>query len=514
MATVTGTAATRRSGPKSTTTYARAPAQRRVRHVRTLLQQTAAKNVRRRWVRGVVRVGLLVGADIGVFLILRAIVDTVHAGGSPSDLLPRAVAMILPQSLLGGWQFGLALVISLALVGSYSHGDRRRGVGRLFAGSSLAAGLTLYHFVWAQPPLPVMIQFASTATVFGLLLTAERGLVDWMVRWVRGKVGGWRVIAVCNSAGDWLDLTIAAEKGRSRPSLHVVGVVHTSGDSDGQDGVPLDELPAMIHERRADAVLVCGPISDWDFGVVADSALVSGCSLLAASRTARIGGVEPRGLWIDGIPLIELTAPRLALWQVAAKRLIDIVAASVGLILMSPAFAMLAVLIRLDSPGPIFFRQWRVGRAGKPFEIFKFRSMDADAESRRDELRDESVYKDDRLFKVARDPRTTRLGRWLRKTSIDELPQLVNVLRGEMSLVGPRPPIPCEVALYDEHHYCRFDVKPGITGPWQVSGRNDVTDFEEVVRLESAYIRNWSVLEDLRILLRTIPIVLRMAGAH
>lgn len=481
--------------------------------MRTLLQQTATKNVRRRWVRDTVRVVLLVGADIGVFLILRAIVGTVHADGSPSDLLSRAVAMILPQSLLGGWQFGLALVISLALVGSYSHGDRRRGVGKLFAGSSLAAGLTLYHFVWAQPPLPVMIQFASTATVFGLLLTAERLLVDWMVRWVRGRVGGRRVIAVCNGGGDWLDLTTAAEKGRGCPSLHVVGVVHTSGDFDGQDGVPLDELPAMIHERRADAVLVCGPISDRDFGLVADSALVSGCSLLAASRTARIGGVEPRGLWIDGIPLIELTAPRLALWQVAAKRLIDIVAASVGLILMSPAFAVLAVLIRLDSPGPILFRQWRVGRAGKPFEIFKFRSMVADAETRLEQYRGSSIYDDRRLFKIPSDPRVTRLGAWLRRTSLDEFPQLMNVLRGDMSLVGPRPPTLSEVDLYEEHHYCRFDVKPGITGPWQVSGRNSITDFEEVVRLESKYVRNWCILSDLKILLKTIPVVVRMDGA-
>ena len=112
------------------------------------------------------------------------------------------------------------------------------------------------------------------------------------------------------------------------------------------------------------------------------------------------------------------------------------------------------------------------------------------------------------------DPRTTPLGRWLRRTSLDELPQLVNVLKGDMSLVGPRPPLSSEVALYEAHHYARFDVKPGLTGPWQVAGRNEVTDFEKVVALESAYIRNWSLGSDLAILLRTVPAVVRMNGAH
>jgi lipopolysaccharide/colanic/teichoic acid biosynthesis glycosyltransferase len=136
------------------------------------------------------------------------------------------------------------------------------------------------------------------------------------------------------------------------------------------------------------------------------------------------------------------------------------------------------------------------------------------AEHRRDELLGRSVYSDPRLFKVHDDPRATRLGRWLRRSSLDELPQLVNVLRGEMSLVGPRPPLPSEVALYQEHHYARFGVTPGITGPWQVSGRNGVTDFERVIELETEYIRNWSFARDLWILLRTVPVVLGRRGAH
>jgi len=135
------------------------------------------------------------------------------------------------------------------------------------------------------------------------------------------------------------------------------------------------------------------------------------------------------------------------------------------------------------------------------------------AEARRDELLERSIYADSRLFKLARDPRATRLGRWLRRSSLDELPQFVNVLIGDMAIVGPRPPLPSEVALYERHHYARFDVKPGITGPWQVSGRNQVTDFEAVVRLEQDYIQGWSLTRDLAILLQTLPAVLRMRGA-
>jgi lipopolysaccharide/colanic/teichoic acid biosynthesis glycosyltransferase len=184
------------------------------------------------------------------------------------------------------------------------------------------------------------------------------------------------------------------------------------------------------------------------------------------------------------------------------------------MILLSPLFALISVAVYISSPGPIFFRQTRVGLGGRPFKILKFRSMVPDAESRLDDLTPESLYSDRRLFKVKNDPRVTRLGSFLRRSSLDELPQLWNAFIGNMSLVGPRPPLPSEVDLYEEHHYTRFDVKPGITGPWQVNGRNTITDFEKVIRLETDYIREWTIWKDLGLLLRTIPVVLNMRGAH
>jgi lipopolysaccharide/colanic/teichoic acid biosynthesis glycosyltransferase len=140
--------------------------------------------------------------------------------------------------------------------------------------------------------------------------------------------------------------------------------------------------------------------------------------------------------------------------------------------------------------------------------------MRADAEAHVEELRDVSIYNDPRLFKVVHDPRVTPLGRFLRKSSLDELPQLFNVIHGSMSLVGPRPPLPAEVEAYGDRSYLRFDVKPGITGPWQVNGRNSITSFDEVIALEAAYVNGWTIWRDFVILARTVPAVLRMEGAH
>jgi lipopolysaccharide/colanic/teichoic acid biosynthesis glycosyltransferase len=195
------------------------------------------------------------------------------------------------------------------------------------------------------------------------------------------------------------------------------------------------------------------------------------------------------------------------------KRFVDVVGGSIGLILATPIMLLVAALVKLSSRGSVFFRQNRVGRGGRLFKIYKFRTMVPGAEEHRDELLEQSIYPDRRLFKIVGDPRITRLGTLLRRTSLDELPQLFNVLRGEMSLVGPRPPIPSEVDLYEAHHYARFDVKPGITGPWQVAGRNKITDFEQIVALETRYIRDWSLLGDIGILVRTAVVVLRMQGA-
>jgi lipopolysaccharide/colanic/teichoic acid biosynthesis glycosyltransferase len=190
--------------------------------------------------------------------------------------------------------------------------------------------------------------------------------------------------------------------------------------------------------------------------VVVEAAGAAGCQIYALARSFALAGLEWQTVWRRGAPLVSLNRPVLRGRQLLLKRALDIAVSASGLLLLSPLFIAVAVAVRLSSSGPIFFRQTRVGLGGKAFKITKFRSMVDDAEAQRDDLVPKSLYTDARLFKVKDDPRVTPLGAFLRRTSLDELPQLWNVFRGDMSLVGPRPPLPCEVDLYEDHHYTRF----------------------------------------------------------
>jgi exopolysaccharide biosynthesis polyprenyl glycosylphosphotransferase len=196
------------------------------------------------------------------------------------------------------------------------------------------------------------------------------------------------------------------------------------------------------------------------------------------------------------------------------KRALDIIIAAVFAVLLAPLMIVIALLIRLDSPGPILFRQQRAGRGGRPFTMYKFRTMCADADAAKHSLRHLNLTGDPRLFKIPNDPRVTRTGSLLRKISVDELPQLWNVLRGDMSMVGPRPFFVEDLETYATHHFRRLEVRPGLTGLWQVNGRSIVRDFEEVIRLDTSYVDNRSIWLDTQILLRTIPTVLRRNGAY
>jgi exopolysaccharide biosynthesis polyprenyl glycosylphosphotransferase len=215
---------------------------------------------------------------------------------------------------------------------------------------------------------------------------------------------------------------------------------------------------------------------------------------------------------LGGIPIIGVKEVAITGWNLAFKRASDIVVSLVGLILLSPLLLLISVAIKLDSPGPALFKQVRVGKGGRRFVCYKFRSMRQGAEEERPELadRDEAMGP---TFKIRHDPRCTRVGRLLRRTSLDELPQFYNVLRGEMSLVGPRPAIPSEVEQYQEWHRKRLEVSPGITGLWQVSGRSQLT-FDEMCLLDIYYLENWTPLLDLKIALKTAPAVLAGTGAY
>ncbi|HUU55884.1 MAG TPA: sugar transferase [bacterium] len=290
-----------------------------------------------------------------------------------------------------------------------------------------------------------------------------------------------------------------AKKGKTYEGVKILG--------------PLEKLPKIIVSHDVDEVLIAIPSAPHrhilnvvfdlrerqiPFMVIAD---------LFELVTRRVSVMQ-----IGSIPLLRLWRSPLEGWQGYVKRAADIAGSLAGILLFMPLWLLIVALIKIDSRGPVFYRQERLGKDGRPFRIFKFRSMVVGADEMLPELANFNEM-DGPIFKIKKDPRVTRVGKILRKFSIDEFPQLINVLKGDMSLVGPRPPIPDEVEKYERWQYKRLTVPQGLTGLWQVSGRNLLT-FEEMVRLDIYYIENWSLWLDLKVLLKTIPVVVLMRGAY
>ncbi len=278
--------------------------------------------------------------------------------------------------------------------------------------------------------------------------------------------------------------------------------------------VPLDDVARVSKRRRARAVIVAGSLPGgndairrlgWDLEN-------SQVELILMSRLTDVAGPRIHMRPINGLPMVHVDLPRYSGYSHVVKRLFDVSIVTVALLLLSPVFAVIAVAVRLDSAGPVIFRQERVGAHGSRFTMLKFRSMVVDAEARLAQLRtlDEG---NGVLFKMKDDPRVTRVGRFLRAYSLDELPQLWNVLRGDMSLVGPRPPLPSEVEQYEGPVSRRLLTRPGITGLWQVNGRSNLS-WEDSVRLDLYYVENWSITGDIVVLAKTVKAVLHSDGAY
>ena len=246
-----------------------------------------------------------------------------------------------------------------------------------------------------------------------------------------------------------------------------------------------------VHRSRAEAIILVGPLSDAALQNVLIAGASAGCRVFGLRRRPLREMNNPTLIRRGEGPIALLSSPALIGWQLVAKRLLDVTGATIGMIVFAPVLAMCALLVKATAPGPVLVRQLRVGLGGETFRMLRLRTMVRDADT----------------------PRLTPVGRFLRRSRLDDLPQLWNVLRGEMSLVGPRPPLPREVARYKVRHYVRFEVAPGITGPWQVSGRSEITSFDAVIQLEQEYINGWTVWRDLILLLRTIPAVLSRRGA-
>jgi exopolysaccharide biosynthesis polyprenyl glycosylphosphotransferase len=298
--------------------------------------------------------------------------------------------------------------------------------------------------------------------------------------------------------------------------LIVVGHLRADASDNGIElGRPLlgsvDDLENILHTQIIDEVAVCLPFAMEE--------LIEQCAFMCEQegKTVRVPVAPVERLLstarleaLDGIGIYSLSNGPDRAVALLAKRLIDIAGSAFLLVALSPLLALIALLIKLGAPGPVFFRQERVGLHGRTFVVVKFRSMVAGAEEQQETLAPHNQIKG-QAFKLDRDPRTTRVGRFLRRTSLDELPQLWNVLLGHMSLVGPRPPLPVEVAGYDAWHRRRLSMKPGMTGLWQVGARHS-PEFDRWVEQDLEYIDSWSLWLDVKIIARTLPAVLSGTG--
>ena len=270
-------------------------------------------------------------------------------------------------------------------------------------------------------------------------------------------------------------------------------------------------IESIISMNIVDLTVVTAPITEKGIQESIEILNVMGKNVAVLLDDIVTKVARSRSVDFGGLPMVMYDSYPRQPWQEVGKRGLDLILSGIGLILLSPVFILVALAIKITSKGPVVFAQQRVGLNGRTFNIYKFRSMVANAEELKERLSDLNEMSGP-VFKIMNDPRVTSLGKFIRKTSIDELPQLFNVFKGDMSLVGPRPPLLSEVNLYDPKHRKRLAVRPGITCIWQVSGRNEV-DFEEWMEMDADYVDRWSLLLDLEILAKTVPVVLLRKGA-
>ncbi|CAM5367808.1 sugar transferase [Streptomyces atroolivaceus] len=359
---------------------------------------------------------------------------------------------------------------------------------------------------------------AVAALVPGLALAVLAGVAGRLRRETR------RVLVVGEAAG--LDRAVNLLNSRKGHPYTAVAVVPVGPDAP-DCGTPVpgrlapepadDDVSTVLggaFAHDADLVLVApGPqLEDDRLRRLAWGLHDGGLALCVLSDLSGVAAARVRPASAAGLTLLHVAAPLRRGPQALLKTVVDRAGAALGLLVLAPLLFGVALAVRVSSPGPVFHRQTRHGRHNRPFTMWKFRTMVADAESRREQL-SAANESEGPMFKMRRDPRVTRIGHALRRTSVDELPQLLNVLRGDMSLVGPRPPLPEEVSRYDERELRRLAVRPGLTGLWQVSGRSDLS-WQETVSLDLWYVDNWSVATDMGLLARTVRAVTDGRGAY
>jgi exopolysaccharide biosynthesis polyprenyl glycosylphosphotransferase len=397
--------------------------------------------------------------------------------------------------------------------------DFRSGYGRLGFRYVRAVGIGLALLVTASFMFKLGFLARSFVVMFGFIQVAMLFAVRFSVMELikRSKrVDDHRILIVgCGQQAVAFARTL---RERSPWNNRFLGHVRVSGEEISAAAQPivgkLRELAKVLDAEVVDEVVFAVPgrgPEEFEDALTACNERGVDVLLTMPPSVPSSGKMEIANVTGFNMPMLGLSRTPTGEARLILKRVLDIVGALAGLVLTAPILLATALAVRLESTGPILFRQVRCGRNGRKFQMLKFRSMCADAEKMREELMHLNEM-DGPVFKIKHDPRITKVGRFIRKTSIDELPQLFNVLFGHMSLVGPRPPLPSEVAQYKPWQRRRLSVRPGITGMWQVSGRNQI-DFEEWMQLDLKYIDNWSLWLDVKILFQTVPVVLLHKGA-
>jgi|Deesub1362A_J573_1020465.scaffolds.fasta_scaffold00373_29 exopolysaccharide biosynthesis polyprenyl glycosylphosphotransferase len=357
------------------------------------------------------------------------------------------------------------------------------------------------------------------------LLTAEKLTLRYIFKLIgksgesfKGSLIIFRNILIVGS-GKRVRRFIEMVKKNPEWGIRIVGLVDMDPSKKGEmiEGYKIigafDDIPDIIHKNVVDEVVFIVPRSWLDrIEEIMRFCESEGLTVNVAMDIFKLKFSKAKQTELHGFPLLTFETSPHKLEHLFIKRLIDILFSGIGILILSPLFVIIAIVIKLTSRGPVFFVQERYGLYGRRFKLYKFRTMVVDAEERLKELWKYNEMKGP-VFKMSNDPRVTKVGKWLRRFSLDELPQLWNVLKGDMSLVGPRPPLPREVEHYDSWQRRRLSMRPGITCLWQTSGRSEIKDFNEWLRLDLEYIDNWSLGLDFKILLKTIPVVLLGVGA-
>lgn len=422
------------------------------------------------------------------------------------------------------WYLGIGTLLGLAWLLALQAWDaydvRRAGAGteeyRAVAGATLwtFAALAITSYALRLPLARRFVLVTLPCGLFGLLL------VHWLSRqWLTVRRGRGDLMQRVLVAGDRARLRRLVETMADNPAAGYRVVAACTDGEDPIEGVPVvgseADTARLAKQLGVDAVAVSASLraTSPSLRQLAWSLEGTAIDLIVVPGLTDIAGPRVRTRPVAGMALLHVEAPTFSGHRLVAKTLLDKVGAGILVVALAPLLLLIGLAVRLSDGGPALFRQERVGRGGEPFHMIKFRTMVVDAEARRRELDGRDDVDRGPLFKLPADPRVTPLGSVLRRTSLDELPQLFNVLGGSMSLVGPRPPLPSEVAQYSADVRRRLLVKPGMTGLWQVSGRSNLT-WDESVRFDLYYVENWSVLGDLVILFRTVKAVVRGTGAY